>query len=179
VIRSGQSGPERYQFESKSNQTRCPHLLLHSLLLIEELRPQDSRIPQTGIHYWDHTFLLVVVQQQAPRNPLLLKVGCLHIVELPLPLQLPGDHQIPDVEIFEAFPLLLSVGLDVGQGGVGLGDVSPPVGILLLVEGDRLLLVFQRSTRKASGTRRWDVMTSSGDMTRRNSIGSREDAVTY
>jgi len=49
--------------------------------------------------------------------------------------------------------------LDVGQGGVRLEDVSPLVGILLMVEGERLILVFQRTTREASGMRRLDAPT--------------------
>jgi len=40
-----------------------------------------------------------------------------------------------------------------------LEDVPPLVGILLVVEGERLVLVFQRTTRKAGGTGRLDVPT--------------------
>ena len=67
----------------------------------------------------------------------------LHIVELPPPLHLPGDHQIPDIKILETLPLLLSTGLDVGDGGVGQEDVSPLVGILLMIEGKRFIPVFK------------------------------------
>ena len=102
-----------YQFECKSNQTRCPHLL-HSLLLIEELGPQDSGIPQTGIHDWNHLLLLVVIQRQTSGDPLLLEIRSLHVMKLPSPLQPTSNHQIPDVKILEMVPLLLSVGLDVG-----------------------------------------------------------------
>ena len=80
-------------------------------------------------------------------------------MELPPPLHPTGDHQIPDVKIFEALPLLLSMGLDVGQGGIRLEDVSPLVGILLMVERERLILVFQRTMREASGTRRLNAPT--------------------
>jgi len=80
-------------------------------------------------------------------------------MELPPPLHPTGNHQIPDVKILEALPLLLSAGLDVGQGGVRLEDVSPLVGILLMVESKRFILVFQRTTREASGTRRLDTPT--------------------
>ena len=38
-------------------------------------------------------------------------------------------------------------------------DVSPPVGILLMVEWERLVLVFQRTTREAGRTRRLDAPT--------------------
>ena len=93
-----------------------------------------------------------MVQLQTPSDPLLLEMGSLHVMELPPPLHPTGDHQIPNVKIFEALPLLLSAGLDVGQGGVRLEDVSPLVGILLMVEGERLILVFQRTTRETSGT---------------------------
>jgi len=103
--------------------------------------------------------LLVVVQLQTPSDPLLLEVRSLHVMELPPPLHPTGNHQIPDVKILEALPLLLSVGLDVGQGGVRLEDVSPLVGILLMVKGKRLVLVFQRTTRKAGGTRRLNAPT--------------------
>jgi len=98
-----------------------------------------------------------VVQLQTPSDPLLLEMRSLHVMELPPPLHPTGDHQIPDVKILEALPLLLSAGLDVGQGGVRLEDVSPLVGILLMVEGKRLILVSQRTTREASGTRRLDT----------------------
>ena len=80
-------------------------------------------------------------------------------MELPPPLRPTGDHQIPDIKIFEVLPLLLSAGLDVGQGGVRLEDVSPLVGILLMVEGDELIPVFQGTARVASSTRRLDVPT--------------------
>jgi len=80
-------------------------------------------------------------------------------MELPPPLHPTGNHQIPDVKILEALPLFLSAGLDVGQGGVRLEDVSPLVGILLMVEGERLVLVFQRTTREAGGMRRLDAPT--------------------
>jgi len=53
-----------------------------------------------------------MVQRQAPINPLLLKAGCLHIMELPLPFQLASNHQVPDVEILKLLTLLLSTGLD-------------------------------------------------------------------
>jgi len=99
-----------------------------------------------------------VVQLQTPSDPLLLEMRSFHVMELPPPLHPAGDHQIPDVKILEALPLL-SVGLDVGQGGVRLEDVSPLVGILLMVESKRLILVFQRTTREASGTRRLDTPT--------------------
>jgi len=49
------------------------------------------------------------------------------------------------------------MGLDVGQGGVRLEDVSPLVGILLMVEGDRFVPVFQGTVRVAGSTRRLDV----------------------
>ena len=80
-------------------------------------------------------------------------------MELPPPLHPTGNHQIPDIKIFETLPLLLSTGLDVGQGGVRLEGVSPLVGILLMVEEDRLILVFQGTVRVASGTRRLDAPT--------------------
>jgi len=73
-------------------------------------------------------------------------------MELPPPLHPTGNHQIPDIKIFEVLPLLLSAGLDVGQGGIRLEDVSPLVGILLMVEGDRLIPVFQGTVRVTSGT---------------------------
>ena len=38
-------------------------------------------------------------------------------------------------------------------------NVSPLVGILLMVERERLVLVFQRTTRKAGGMRRLDAPT--------------------
>ena len=38
-------------------------------------------------------------------------------------------------------------------------NVSPPVGILLVVEGERLVLVFQRTMREAGGMRRLDAPT--------------------
>jgi len=98
-----------------------------------------------------------MVQLQTPSDPLLLEMRSLHVMELPPPLHPTGDHQIPDVKILEALPLLLSMGLDVGQGGVRLKDVSPLVGILLMVEGKRLIPVFQRTTREASGARRLDT----------------------
>jgi len=66
------------------------------------------------------------------------------------------------------------VGLDVGQRGIGLVNVSPPVGILLVVEGERLVLVFQRTVREASGTRRLDVPTRArGRNTRSNLLAVR------
>jgi len=80
-------------------------------------------------------------------------------MELPPPLHPTSNHQIPDVKIFEALPLLLSVGLNVGQGGVRLEDVSPLVGVLLMVEGDRLIPVFQGTARVASSMRRLNVPT--------------------
>jgi len=43
----------------------------------------------------------------------------------PPPLHPTGNHQIPDIKIFEVLPLLLSMGLNVGQGGVRLEDISP------------------------------------------------------
>jgi len=100
-----------------------------------------------------------VVQLQTPSDPLLLEMRSPHVMELPPPLHPTGDHQIPDVKILEALPLLLSGGLNVGQGGVRLEDVSPLVGILLMVKGKRLILVFQRTTREASRTRRLDTPT--------------------
>jgi len=100
-----------------------------------------------------------VVQLQTPSDLLLLEMRSLHVMELPPPLHPTGNHQIPDVKIFEALPLLLSAGLNIGQGGVRLEDVSPLVGILLLVEGERLILVFQRTTREASGARRLNAPT--------------------
>jgi len=78
-------------------------------------------------------------------------------MELPPPLHPTGNHQIPDIKILKALSLLLSVGLDVGQGGVRLEDVSPLVGILLMVEGERFILVFQRTVREAGRTRRLDA----------------------
>jgi len=57
----------------------------------------------------------------------------------------------PDVEILEALPLLLSMGLDVSDGGIGGEDVSPLVGILLMIEGKRLIPVFQGNVRSVSG----------------------------
>jgi len=51
------------------------------------------------------------------------------------------------------------VGLNIGQGGIQLEDVSPLVGILLMVKGERLILIFQRTMREASGTRRLDAPT--------------------
>ena len=78
-------------------------------------------------------------------------------MELPPPLHPTGNHQIPDIKILETLPLLLSAGLDVGQGSVRLEDVSPPVGILLMVEGERLVLAPQRTMREASRTRRLDA----------------------
>jgi len=80
-------------------------------------------------------------------------------MELPPPLHPTGNHQVPDVKIFETLPLLLSMGLDVSQGGVGLEDVSPLVGILLMVEGDGLIPVFQGTARIAGGMRRLNVPT--------------------
>jgi len=80
-------------------------------------------------------------------------------MELPPPLHPTSNHQIPDIKIFEALPLLLSVGLDVSQGGIRLEDVSPLVGILLMVKGERLIPVFQGTARKASGTRKLDAPT--------------------
>jgi len=80
-------------------------------------------------------------------------------MELPPPLHPTGNHQIPNIKILETLPLLLSVGLNVGQGGVRLEDVSPLVGILLMVERERLILVCQRTMREAGGTRRLDVPT--------------------
>jgi len=52
------------------------------------------------------------------------------------------------------------------------------VEILLVVEWKGLLLVFQRSTREARGTRRLDVpmRVSCWDMARGDTIGGREDA---
>jgi len=96
-------------------------------------------------------------QQQAPSNPLLLKVRSLHIMELPPPLHPTSNHQIPDIEILEALSFLLSVGLDVGQGGVRLEDVSPLVGILLMVEEDGLVPVFQGTARVTGSTMRLDA----------------------
>jgi len=95
-------------------------------------------------------------------------MGSLHIVELPPPLHPSSDHQIPNVEILEALPLLLSVGLDVTKRGIGLEGVSPLMGILLLVEWKGLLLIFQRSreARRArdesmsTRTRSWDLRNS-------------------
>ena len=63
-------------------------------------------------------------------------------MELPSPLHPPSNNQIPDVEILEALPLLLSMGLDVGNGGVQGEDVSLLMGILLVVERKRLIPVF-------------------------------------
>jgi len=80
-------------------------------------------------------------------------------MELPPPLHPSGDHQIPDVEILEALPLLLSMGLDAGDGGVRGEDVSPLVGILLMVEGKRLIPVFQGTVRSAGGARRLNTST--------------------
>jgi len=40
-----------------------------------------------------------------------------------------------------------------------LEDVSPLVGILLMVEGERLVLIFQRTTREAGGMRRLNAPT--------------------
>jgi len=100
-----------------------------------------------------------VVQLQTPSDPLLLEMRSLHVVELPPPLHPTGNHQVPNIKILEALPLLLSTGLDVGQGGVRLEDVSPLVGILLMVEGERLVLIFQRTTREAGRTRRLDAST--------------------
>jgi len=115
-----------------------------------------------------------MVQLQTPSDPLLLEMGSLHVMELPPPLHPTGDHQIPDVKILEALPLLLSTGLDVSQGGVRLEDVSPLVGILLMVEGERLILVFQRTTREASGTRRLNAPTRArGRNTRGNLLAMR------
>ena len=94
-------------------------------------------------------------------------MGSLHVMELPPPLHPTSNHQIPNIKILEALPLLLSVGLDVGQGGVRLEDVSPLVGILVMVKGERLILVFQRTTREASGMRRLDApMRARGRNTR-------------
>ena len=95
-----------------------------------------------------------MLQLQASSDPLLLEVRSLHVMELPPPLHPTGDHQIPDVKVLETLPLLLSTRLDVGQGGVKLEDISPLVGILLVVERERLILVFQRTTREAGRTRR-------------------------
>ena len=92
---------------------------------------------------------LVVVQLQTPSDPLLLKMRSLHVVELPPPLHPTSNHQVPNIKIFETLPFLLSAGLDVGQGGVRLEDVSPLVGILLMVERERLIFVLQRTTREA------------------------------
>jgi len=100
-----------------------------------------------------------VVQLQTPSDPLLLEMRSLHVMELPPPLHPTSDHQIPDVKILEVLPLLLSAGLDVGQGGVRLEDVSPLVGILLMVKGDRLIPVFQGTVRVASSMRRLDTST--------------------
>jgi len=100
-----------------------------------------------------------VVQLQTPSDPLLLEMRSLHVMELPPPLHPTGNHQIPDIKILEALPLLLSTGLDVGQGGVRLEDVPPLLGILLMVKGERLVLVFQRTMREAGGTRRLDAPT--------------------
>ena len=49
------------------------------------------------------------------------------------------------------------MGLDVGQGGIRLEDVSPLVGILLMVEGNGFIPVFQETARVASSTRRLDA----------------------
>jgi len=58
--------------------------------------------------------------------------------------------------------------------GVRLEDVSPLVGILLMVEGERLVLVFQRTTREAGGTRRLDVPTRArGQNTRSDLLAMR------
>jgi len=84
-------------------------------------------------------------------------------MELTPPLHLPSDHQISDVEILEALPLLLSARLDVGDGGAGREDISPLVGILLMIEGERLIPVFQGRTRSASGARRLDSSTKGWD----------------
>ena len=155
------------------------HLLFHSLLLTEELRPQDSSVSQTSIHGGNHLVLLVVLQRQAPGNPLFLEVGSLHVMELPSPLHLPGDHQIPDVEILKTLPLLLSPGLDVGDSGVRGEDISPLVGILLLVEREKFILVFQRTAREASSTRRLDAPTRTRgwNTPRGGAVGGWEDAV--
>jgi len=80
-------------------------------------------------------------------------------MELPPPLHPTGNHQIPDIKIFGVLPLLLSAGLNVSQGGVRLEDVSPLVGILLMVEGERLVLVFQRTTREAGRMKRLNAPT--------------------
>jgi len=139
----------------------------------------DSSIPQTSIHCGDHLILLVVLQRQTPGNPLFLEMGSLHVVELPPPLHLPGDHQISDVEILETLPFLLSTRLDIGDGGIGREDVSPLVGILLVVEQERLIPVFQGRTRSTCGTRRLDssTRTRGWDMPRRDTVGGWEKAV--
>jgi len=100
-------------------------------------------------------------------------------VELPSPLHPPGNNQIPDVEIFEVLPLLLSVGLNVGDGGIGGEDVSPLVGILLLVEWEELVLIFQRTTRKTRSVRRLDssMRMRGWDTPRGNTVGGGKDAV--
>jgi len=115
-----------------------------------------------------------VVQLQTPSDPLLLEMRSLHVMELPPPLHPTSNHQIPNIKILEALPLLLSAGLDVGQGGIRLEDVSPLVGILLMVEGERLVLVFQRTTREAGGMRRLDTPTRArGQNTRSNLLAVR------
>ena len=106
-------------------------------------------------------------------------------MELSPPLHPTGDHQIPNIEILKAFPLLLSAGLDVGQGGIRLEDVSPLVGILLMVEWERLVLVFQRTARKAGGmgklnaptrTRGWSTRSDLLAVRRRDSGGFAVDS---
>jgi len=115
-----------------------------------------------------------MVQLQTPSDPLLLEMRSLQIMELPPPLHPTGNHQIPDIKILEVLPLLLSVGLDVGQGGVRLEDVSPLMGILLMVKGERLVLVFQRTRREAGGTRRLDApMRARGRNARGNLLAVR------